>query len=164
LKPEVADDIAAKFEGLFAGEFDTGVYPDEWYGRSGMRTPAMTREICNIWKSDSYLARNVMLSRDIHRLAAQLHDWPSSRLAQDDILFKPAAGGSAVGIHRDSKYISEQFYPLRSNSVTVWMPLDDVSLESGTIEYVRGKFRIVLFFFFLDYYYELHNYCIMLYA
>lgn len=106
-----------------------------------MHVPGVTREICNIWKADSYLARNIMLSEKIHSIIAQLHGWSSSRIAQDDILWKPAEGGSAVGFHRDSAYISEQFLPLPENSVTAWMPLDDVSLESGSIEYVTGSHR-----------------------
>jgi hypothetical protein len=75
----------------------------------------------------------------VHRITAQLHGWKSSRIAQDDVLWKPKGGGSPVGYHRDSTYISDQFMPRMNNSITVWMPLDDVSLETGTLEYVEGS-------------------------
>ncbi|KAL6065878.1 Phytanoyl-CoA dioxygenase family protein [Balamuthia mandrillaris] len=39
--------LQAKVEPLFAGEFDTGVYPDEWHWRKGMSRDDVTREIVN---------------------------------------------------------------------------------------------------------------------
>lgn len=39
------DRIAAlreRFPKLFAGQFETGVYPDEWYWREGMSLPDVT--------------------------------------------------------------------------------------------------------------------------
>lgn len=38
-------------EGLFKGQFETGVYPDEWHWREGISMPQATREIVNAWKS-----------------------------------------------------------------------------------------------------------------
>ena len=80
-----------------------------------------------------------MLSSHLHRITAQLHDWSCSRIAQDDILWKPQSGGTPVGFHRDATYISPQFIPRDANSVTVWMPLDDVSLETGSLEYIESS-------------------------
>lgn len=100
-----------------------------------MALPNMTKEICNGWKCDTTIA-SIVLSSHIHRLAAQLHDWNSSRIAQDDIISKPHSGGTAVQYHRDGTYISQQFSPLDQNSLTIWLPLDDVTLSSGTIEYI----------------------------
>lgn len=111
------------------------MYPDEWYGRAGMSLPNMTKEICNGWKCDTTIA-SVVLSSHIHGISAQLYDWNSSRIAQDDVISKPNSGGTAVQYHRDGTYISQQFTPLENNSVTIWLPLDDVTLESGTIEYI----------------------------
>ena len=39
-----------RFDKLFAGEFDTGIYPDEWYWREGMSLPDVTRHMANLWK------------------------------------------------------------------------------------------------------------------
>jgi phytanoyl-CoA hydroxylase len=100
----------------------------------------MTKEICNGWKCDRTIA-SVVLSSEIHAIAAQLHGWGSSRIAQDDIISKPHSGGTAVQYHRDGTYISDQFFPQQDNSITVWLPLDDVTLESGTIEYLAGSHR-----------------------
>jgi phytanoyl-CoA hydroxylase len=138
LNLQLVERLASRFEPLFGGDFDTGVYPDEWYGRTGMSVPNMTKEICNGWKSDSTIA-SVVLSSHLHAIAAQLHGWSSSRIAQDDLISKPHSGGTAVQFHRDGSYISDQFTPRESNSITIWLPLDDVSLESGTIEYLPGS-------------------------
>lgn len=138
LLPCLVDTIGGKYESLFRGEFETGVYPDEWYGRPGISNEQATKEICNAWKSDRLIA-SVVLSSHIHRLVAQLHGWTSSRIAQDDVLWKPKQGGSGVGYHRDSTYISDQFTPREASSVTVWMPLDDVGVETGTLEYVENS-------------------------
>jgi phytanoyl-CoA hydroxylase len=103
-----------------------------------MCVPNMTKEICNGWKCDRTIA-SVVLSSQIHAIAAQLHGWRSSRIAQDDVISKPHSGGTAVQFHRDATYISDQFSPQQDNSITVWLPLDDVTLESGTIEYLPGS-------------------------
>ena len=50
----------------------------------------------------------------------------------------PHTGGHLLAI-TDSTYISDQFTPQKNNSVTVWMPLDSVGLETGTLEYVEGS-------------------------
>lgn len=100
-----------------------------------MSLPNITKEICNGWKCDSTIA-SVVLSSQIHAVTSQLHGWNSSRIAQDDVISKPFLGGSAVQFHRDGSYISDQFSPTNNNSITVWLPLDNVNLNSGTIEYV----------------------------
>ena len=45
------DRAQARFEPLFSGEFETGLYPDEWNWRLGRDAPELTRQICNGWKS-----------------------------------------------------------------------------------------------------------------
>ena len=105
-----------------------------------MSLPNMTKEICNGWKSDSIIA-SIVLSSQIHAITSQLHDWNSSRIAQDDVISKPHSGGTAVQFHRDGSYISDQFSPTNNNSITVWLPLDDVKLTSGTIEYISQSHK-----------------------
>src|SRR5919112_91775 len=63
--------LRESFPKLFAGKFDTGVYPDEWYWREGMSLPDVTRHMANAWKADLTLAR-LALSADIGRAAAAL--------------------------------------------------------------------------------------------
>eukprot|EP01083_Nonionella_stella_P076337 207965_1 len=142
---DVLDDSFVKqlrkvVEPLFDGEFETGVYPDEWHWRKGVSLPNKTKEIVNAWKSDRTIA-GLALSQTLGKLCAQLLDWKEgSRIAQDDVIIKPP-GGSAVGYHQDSSYISRQFEPLKDNSVTCWFPLDDVSAETGSIEYIKGSHK-----------------------
>jgi ectoine hydroxylase-related dioxygenase (phytanoyl-CoA dioxygenase family) len=77
-------ELRDRFPKLFAGQFDTGVYPDEWYWREGMSLPNVTRHMANAWKSDLSVAR-LALSKDVGRAAARLAGWSGARLGQDTI-------------------------------------------------------------------------------
>ena len=141
LSAECVEVLRARFVDLFAGKFSTGVYPDEWYWREGVSLPLATREICNGWKADEFVA-SVVLSSSLGNLVSDLMGWScGARLAQDDVLWKPAGGGAAIGFHQDGQYISEQFAPLADNSVTLWMALDDTDSENGAVQYVPGSHR-----------------------
>jgi len=160
---------------LFAGEFETGVYPDEWHWRYvrdnecrflyivvvlcdshlDVRPPrqgiskeeGVTREMCNVWKSDRLVA-SIILQESLGKLVCNIMGWPSARIAQDDLIWKPPLmkdvallddNNSVVGFHQDSAYISNQFDPQDNNSVTVWMALDDADEETGCVQYVPGS-------------------------
>lgn len=129
--------VRATFEGLFRGDFDTGIYPDEWHWREGISKPDAVREIVNAWKSSRIIA-DVALREEIGQKAAELMGWEGARLAQDDIVWKPPGAGG-VGFHRDSAYISDNFRPRDDNSVTVWIALDDADESTGVVEYVPGS-------------------------
>ena len=139
VSPAVVEALRARFEVLFDGQFETGTYPDEWHWRSGISVPHATREICNGWKSDRVVA-SVALSASLGRLASNLMGWPGARIGQDDVLWKPP-GGTPVGFHQDSSYISTQFEPYDGNSLTIWIALDDADPEVGTVEYAPGSHR-----------------------
>ena len=102
IDPELARRALDRYEDLFAGNFETGLYPDEWNWRAGTSPPDLTRQICNAWKSDRDIAR-VVLRADIGRACARLGGWPGARLSQDNVLWKPP-GGKALGFHQDSSY------------------------------------------------------------
>ena len=53
--------IKDRMNRLFHGQFDTGVYPDEWHWRAGISKPNVTREICNSWKSDTKKLVNIFI-------------------------------------------------------------------------------------------------------
>lgn len=38
-----------RFPKFFAGQFDTGVYPNEWYWREGISLPDVTFHMANAW-------------------------------------------------------------------------------------------------------------------
>ena len=46
----LVEELRRRFDGLWRGEFETGIYPDEWHYREGMSKPHITREIVNAWK------------------------------------------------------------------------------------------------------------------
>jgi phytanoyl-CoA hydroxylase len=126
--------LADRIEPLFSGNFETGIYPDEWYWRPGMSLPDVTREICNAWKSDLTIA-SVVLSSEIGRLTATLASWPGARIGQDSLWLKPSSG-KEVALHQDATYIS---YINPSEMITCWIALDDTSADAGTIEYAKGS-------------------------
>ena len=119
LQPDVLSEaecasLRETYDRLFRGDFDTGIYPDEWHWREGISRPEAFREIVNAWKSSDAVAR-VALDAGIGRRCAELMGWPGARLAQDDVLWKPG-GADGVAYHQDSPYISANFVPEASNS------------------------------------------------
>jgi Phytanoyl-CoA dioxygenase (PhyH) len=136
LTAEEVASACARFEPLFRGEFETGLYPDEWNWREGRDPADRTRQICNGWKSDRTIAR-IVLKEDIGRHCAQLAGWPGARIGQDNVLWKPP-GAKALGFHQDDSYCA---WVVPSGFLTCWMALDDTSAAGGTIEYARGSHR-----------------------
>ena len=133
--PSVLTDVQiesarSRFEPLFNGEFETGVQPDEWNWRAGRDDAALTRQICNAWKSDRSIA-SIVLREDIGAACAQMRDWPGARLNQDNVIWKPP-GTKALGFHQDDSY---QNWIVPSEMVTCWITLDDTTVDGGTIEY-----------------------------
>ena len=60
IDPAAAALALARYEELFAGRFETGLYPDEWNWKSGRDSEDLTRQICNAWKSDRDIAGVVL--------------------------------------------------------------------------------------------------------
>jgi hypothetical protein len=58
--------LRARFEPLFKGEFETGLYPDEWNWQEGRDRPDRTRQICNGWNRPH--GRESGLSAEIGRM------------------------------------------------------------------------------------------------
>lgn len=136
IEPAQAKAAADRYERLFKGEFETGLYPDEWNWREGRDPPDHSRQICNGWKSDYTIAATV-LSEAIGRTCAQVAGWPGARIYQDNVLWKPP-GAKAFGFHQDNSY-ADFFEP--SEMVSCWIALDDTTAGGGTIEYARGSHR-----------------------
>ena len=95
--------LGERFPKLFAGKFDTGIYPDEWYWREGMSLPDVTRHMANAWKADLTVAK-LALSADVGRTAAQLAGWSGARLGQDTIWWK-VPRTKPVAYHQDSSFM-----------------------------------------------------------
>lgn len=136
ISPAEAERVATRFEDLFRGRFETGLYPDEWNWQEGRDPPDRTRQICNGWKSDRTVA-SLVLRAAIGRLCAMLAGWPGARLCQDNVIWKPP-GAKPLGFHQDNSY-AQWFVP--GEMITCWIALDPTSAAGGTIEYVRGSHR-----------------------
>ena len=134
LSDERVERLRDCFPRLFAGDFDTGVYPDEWHWREGISLPDVTRHMCNAWKSDLTIAR-LALSPDIGRAAGVLGQWSGVKLGQDTIWWKPP-GAKAVTLHQDTSFLD---FLRPQQTLTCWFTLDDTWAEAGTIEYVPGS-------------------------
>jgi ectoine hydroxylase-related dioxygenase (phytanoyl-CoA dioxygenase family) len=133
---ETAERVASRFENLFRGKFETGLYPDEWNWQEGRDRADRTRQICNGWKSD-YTVASLVLRAEIGRLCAQLAGWPGARIAQDNVIWKPS-GAKALGFHQDDSYTG---WIVPAHMTTCWIALDPTTAAGGTIEYVRGSHK-----------------------
>lgn len=136
IEPAQARSAADRYERLFAGDFETGLYPDEWNWRDGRDPTDHTRQICNAWKSD-YTIAELVLSQAIGQACARAGGWPGARLYQDNVIWKPP-GAKAIGFHQDNSYLD---FIVPDEMVTCWIALDDTTAEGGTIDYARGSHR-----------------------
>ncbi|KAF4678905.1 hypothetical protein FOZ60_015890 [Perkinsus olseni] len=136
LCPQQALTLADKFPAIFRGEFDTGVFPDEWHWREGISKESAPREIVNAWKADDTVA-GVVLSRELGSLVKAITGWESVRVAQDDLWWKaPATANSATKGHTDAEY----FNFFKDNSLlTLWIALDPVGEENSPLQYIEGS-------------------------
>jgi 2-oxoglutarate-dependent dioxygenase len=133
--PEI-ESARAKFEPLFSGKFETGLYPDEWNWRQGRGPNDLTRQICNGWKSDLTIAA-IVLREEVGEACARLRGWAGARMGQDNVIWKPP-GTRPLGFHQDDSY-NEWIVP--GEMLTCWITLDDTKAGQGTIEYVRGSHK-----------------------
>ncbi len=126
--------LRESFDRLFNGEFETGTLPDEVNWQAGKSDLARARQICNGWRADRAVARTV-LRTDIAQALAELMGWSGTRIMQDNVIWKPP-GAKSLGYHQDNAYL-HWFKP--GTICTVWIALDDIEPENGTMELVRGS-------------------------
>jgi len=89
-------------------------------------------QIENLWQKDDAV-RRMILSRRFARVAAQLMGVSGVHLYHDNALFKEPGGGPTAW-HQDQHY-----WPLDTNdTVTLWMPLVDISPAMGSMTFVDG--------------------------
>lgn len=145
IRQRIIDDAAvrrlrAEMQRSYDGDYDTGLHPDEVNWKPG-DDPHVTRQICNVWKSNRTLA-GVILNAASGQAATALNNWPGARLAQDNLLHKPpvTAGkpGGTLGMHQDSAYAGWASPRLMC---TVWIALDDVTHQGGTMEFAKGSHK-----------------------
>ncbi len=134
LNSDQIESAQKRFPKLFRGEFETGIEPDEWNWREGQDSEALTRQICNAWKSDNTIA-SIVLAEDVGKACAQLRGWHGARINQDNVIWKPP-GAKPLGFHQDESY---QTWNRPGEMMTCWITLDDTRADQGTIEYVRSS-------------------------
>lgn len=90
-------------------------------------------QLVNVWTQNEIM-KQFVFSRRFARIAAQLSQSPAVRLYHDQALYKEAGGGLTPW-HQDQYY-----WPLDTNqSLTMWMPLVDVSQEMGSMGFASGS-------------------------
>ena len=125
--------LRESFPKLFAGKFDTGVYPDEWYWRDGMSLPDVTRHMANAWKADLTLAK----WRSRPMLGAPLR---ASRAGREHGSVRTRSGGSRratkpVAYHQDLSFMNFLDPP---QTVTCWVTLDETHPRGRDIGICAG--------------------------
>jgi ectoine hydroxylase-related dioxygenase (phytanoyl-CoA dioxygenase family) len=96
------------------------------YGKAFLQT-------MNLWRQDEGVAKFTLAHR-FASVAAALLDVEKVRLYHDQSLFKEPHGGHTPW-HQDGWY-----WPLQhSKTVTMWMPLVDISAEMGSMSFADGS-------------------------
>jgi len=92
-------------------------------------------QVENLWRH-SAVVRELVFSRRLARIAAELLGVGGVRLYHDQALYKEAGGGLTPW-HADQYY-----WPLASDrSITAWIPLQETPLEMGPLSFARGSHR-----------------------
>jgi hypothetical protein len=98
------------------------------YGQAFLQT-------MNLWVRDAAV-RRFSLARRFAQVAADLMGVPGVRMYHDQALFKEAGGGITPW-HQDHYY-----WPLATDhTITMWMPLVDVTEEMGMMRFATGSHR-----------------------
>lgn len=94
-------------------------------------------QIFNLWREDAVI-RELIFSRRLAQIAADLMQTDGVRLYHDQALFKEPGGGITPW-HADQYY-----WPLETDrTITAWIPLQAVPLDMGPLEFSAGSHRIV---------------------
>ena len=134
LTPAQVAELTERFDPLFDTQFETGIYPDEWYGRPGLSQPNATRQMTGLWRCDRTVA-GYSLSGEIARLNATLMGWDGGRYGLDACWIKPP-NAPEVTFHRNNTYVSVIDPP---SIITCWIALSDCTQAAGTLEIVLGS-------------------------
>jgi ectoine hydroxylase-related dioxygenase (phytanoyl-CoA dioxygenase family) len=92
-------------------------------------------QIGNLWLRDEG-AKQFVLTRRFAKIAGELMNVAGIRLYHDQALYKEAGGGHTPW-HQDQNY-----WPFDTpNTITMWMPLVDITPEMGTMRFASGSHR-----------------------
>ena len=100
--------------------------PSQTYARAFTQRP-------NLWRYSTVVAELVR-SRALAQLAADLMGVAGVRLYHDQALYKEAGGGHTPW------HVDQFYWPLASEkTITAWIPLQDVSLPMGPVVFASGS-------------------------
>ena len=100
---------------------------------------AMFTQVTNVWRVND-LARQFVFAKRFARVAADLMGVKGVRLYHDQALIKEP-GGKPTPWHQDHYY-----WPLDTeHTVTMWMPLVDITKEMGSMSFAGGSHRVGAF-------------------
>ena len=93
----------------------------------------MFTQITNVWRKDASIKKFILAKR-FAQIAADLMGVKGVRLYHDQALVKEP-GGKLTPWHQDYYY-----WPLATeHTITMWMPLVDVTREMGSMSFVQGS-------------------------
>ncbi len=94
-------------------------------------------QLFNLWRENETV-KVLIFSKRLAKIAADLMQASGSRMYHDQALFKEGGGGITPW-HADQYY-----WPLETDkTVTAWIPLQEVTLEMGSLEFSAGSHIIV---------------------
>ena len=94
-------------------------------------------QIFNLWRQDDNI-KDFVFSKRLGKIAADLMQINGVRIYHDQALYKEGGGGITPW-HADQYY-----WPLSTDkTVTAWIPLQEVPLEMGPLEFSAGSHAIV---------------------
>ncbi len=129
------EQLLQRFDSLYAGEFETGIYPDEWHWNPHLGRSEVAGQMTGVWRCDRTLAKLVM-SEKAGQIAALLEGWSGTRLLTDGLWQKPPKAKETT-LHQDSMYINSHT-PV-GETTTCWVALSNAFPSASSIEYVPGS-------------------------
>ena len=107
---------------------------DGWQEKDGYYDRVFVQRI-NLWQ-DSAAVRELMLDAQLGKMAATLAGVEGVRIWHDQALIKQP-WGNPTGWHLDNPYWSFS----SKNAISVWVALDDATLENGCLYFVPGTHK-----------------------
>jgi ectoine hydroxylase-related dioxygenase (phytanoyl-CoA dioxygenase family) len=90
-----------------------------------------------VWMRDPDF-RDLVLGSPLPKLAAEIMGSTHARLFYDHLLVKEPKSTAETPWHQDLPY-----WPIRGDHVlSLWVPLDPVTIESGAVQYVAGSHKL----------------------
>jgi ectoine hydroxylase-related dioxygenase (phytanoyl-CoA dioxygenase family) len=90
-------------------------------------------QVTNIW-TQSEIARKLVFSRRLARIATELLGTRGVRLYHDQALYKEPGGGITPW------HVDEYYWPLRGElTVTAWIPFQDTPVAMGPLSFAAGS-------------------------